>query len=104
MRSEVKHAFALYERKTGTEKQQWRCIGVSNRRKDMARLAGKAAELYYDPVIDTGVDLGRMVSELHLRSYDYGVGFENTDGTCLDIDYKIKRIPIDDISRKTIRI
>lgn len=105
MRTEVKHAYALYEKKSGIEEQAWKCIGVSNRRKDMARLASKSAELYYNPILDEDLNLGQMKDELSRGSTDFYIRFTGpSDDKLLTLHYKILRIHIDDINRRTINI
>lgn len=105
MRPEVKHAYALYEKITGTYRQDWKCIGVSNRRKDVARLSMKSAELYMHPELDVGINLGDMVDSLctsnsfHIRFVN-GMELEET----MNIEYQIRRISIDDISRRRVEI
>lgn len=101
MMSEVVRAYALYEKKSGLEKQKWRCIGVSNRRKDMARLAVKSAELYYDERIDKNVNLGNLLDML-TRKNNHFVIFENDSREDLIIEYSITSIDIPDINRRTI--
>lgn len=101
MMSEVVRAYALYEKKSGLEKQKWRCIGVSNRRKDMARLAVKSAELYYDERIDKNVNLGNLLDML-IRNNNHFVIFENDSREDLIIEYSITSIDIPDINRRTI--
>lgn len=102
--TEVLRAYALYEKKTGLEKQKWRCIGVSNRRKDMARLAVKSAELYYDARVDKNVNLGRLEENLTRTNSDFVI-FENHEREDLTIEYVITSVDIPNLNRiKTIKI
>lgn len=100
MRAEVIHAYALYEKIEGVIKQSWKCIGVSNRRKDMARLAIKSVELYSQKG-----EFPDERSSYYFHLLDKTGSPAHTElGDDMVIHHKINRIKIDKVDRRTIKL
>lgn len=77
---EVKHAFALYEKMEGTIKEKYRCIGVSNRKKDLARLAVKSVETY---LMDSDIpDISR-------KDFIFELQKKTREEVCINLDDKL---------------